>query len=133
MSKKIKEKIMLLGQVGVDSGQIVISDPCYIDSEWKKDVEYDQGKKGEYSYGGACKTCDSKNLGGQLNYKRGHAGAGVALRTGYGDGMYPVYGVYNDEGRITKVLVDFEGMPGEAGRKIFDILTKAKSVMPSSL
>jgi len=26
-----------IGVVGVDSGQIVICDPCYIDSEWKKE------------------------------------------------------------------------------------------------
>ncbi|GIO10197.1 hypothetical protein J31TS6_62250 [Brevibacillus reuszeri] len=25
----------LLGQVGVDSGQLVIIDPCYIESEWQ--------------------------------------------------------------------------------------------------
>lgn len=25
-----------LGYVGVDSGQLVITDPCYIDSEWEK-------------------------------------------------------------------------------------------------
>ena len=30
----------LIGHVGVDSGQLVICDPCYIDSEWeKKDVQ----------------------------------------------------------------------------------------------
>jgi hypothetical protein len=26
-----------IGEVGVDSGQILICDPCYIDSEWKKE------------------------------------------------------------------------------------------------
>jgi len=133
MPKRIKEQIKFLGNVGVDSGQIILTDPCYVDSEWEKDVEYDQGKKGEYSYGGACVTTDNDDLGGQLNYAKGHAGAGVVARTGYGDGMYPVYALYNDEGRVTKLLVDFEGMPGEDGRKIFEILTKAKSVMPSSL
>lgn len=27
----------LLGQVGVDSGQLMVIDPCYINSEWKKE------------------------------------------------------------------------------------------------
>lgn len=26
-----------IGEIGVDSGQILICDPCYIDSEWKKE------------------------------------------------------------------------------------------------
>jgi hypothetical protein len=26
-----------IGEVGVDSGQILVCDPCYIDSEWKKE------------------------------------------------------------------------------------------------
>mgnify|MGYP001600951479 CR=1 FL=1 len=30
-------KKKLLGYVGVDSGQLLIADPCYIDSEWKKE------------------------------------------------------------------------------------------------
>jgi hypothetical protein len=30
-------KIVKVGVVGVDSGQIMIADPCYLDSEWKKD------------------------------------------------------------------------------------------------
>lgn len=28
---------LLIGYVGVDSGQILVCDPCYIDSEWKKE------------------------------------------------------------------------------------------------
>lgn len=27
----------LIGHIGIDSGQVVICDPCYIDSEWKKE------------------------------------------------------------------------------------------------
>jgi hypothetical protein len=29
----------LIGKVGVDSGQLMVCDPCYIDSEWIKDKE----------------------------------------------------------------------------------------------
>ena len=28
---------ILIGRVGVDSGQLMICDPCYIDSEWKNE------------------------------------------------------------------------------------------------
>ena len=30
-------KKKLLGHVGVDSGQLLITDPCYIDSSWEKE------------------------------------------------------------------------------------------------
>ncbi len=35
--------IVYLGKVGVDSGQVLITDPCYIDSQWKRE-EY-KGKR----------------------------------------------------------------------------------------
>jgi len=31
----------------------------------------------------------------------------VAFTTGYGDGCYPVYAEFNDEGRIAKIVIDF--------------------------
>ena len=30
-------KVELIGQVGVDSGQLLLCDPCYIDSEWEQE------------------------------------------------------------------------------------------------
>jgi hypothetical protein len=149
-----------IGLVGVDSGQVVICDPCYIDSEWDHKDEYDrdqvfdvdwlghvitvdmgelirQGKtfntplvrfygdnmntlieKGlakerpvretrVFGYNGCCRATQGKDRGGQLDYKMGHAGAGVAVSSGYGDGCYPVYAHYNKDGRVIKVEVDF--------------------------
>lgn len=41
----------IIGYVGVDSGQVLICDPCYIDSEWKKedfeDIRKFQHKSGK--------------------------------------------------------------------------------------
>jgi hypothetical protein len=38
MSKRRgKEKWVRIGEIGVDSGQLVLCDPCYIDSEWSKE------------------------------------------------------------------------------------------------
>jgi hypothetical protein len=35
-----------IGEVGVDSGQILVCDPCYIDSEWKhEEVSFDRKYK----------------------------------------------------------------------------------------
>lgn len=34
-------KRKLIGHVGVDSGQLLLCDPCYIDSEWKKEPFHD--------------------------------------------------------------------------------------------
>lgn len=67
---------------------------------------------GEYSYRGACATTDNEASGGELNYKLGHSGAGVVVSSGYGDGHYPVYAEYIDEGmgrRIANITVDFMG------------------------
>lgn len=105
-----KNKLVKIGMVSVDSGQLLLTDPCYL-GDWEND-EFVAEKKGDndgrYSYSGACEATLSKEKGGQLNHKLGHEGAGVAVSTGYGDGSYPVYVEYKDE-RVVKVVVDFLG------------------------
>jgi hypothetical protein len=34
---KTKDKWIKIGEVGVDSGNLMVCDPCYIDSNWKKE------------------------------------------------------------------------------------------------
>lgn len=100
----------LIGEVGVDSGQVIITDPCYIDNEWEEssfDDESDQTPTHEYSYAGACQATLTKDQGGQLNYRLGHAGAGVVVSSGYGDGLYPVFASYGADGRIHKLEIIF--------------------------
>jgi len=143
-----------LGEVGVDSGQLMICDPCYIASEWRdnqkvpspdyfdteknkkvisprkrahEDINFgskyrdgmtysDAIEKGilkeeempdlkEFSYAGCCSQT-LRGPGGQLNYKKGHAGAGVAFSSGYGDGVYPVTAEIKD-GRVSRIIIDF--------------------------
>jgi len=99
----MKDKRVLLGSFGVDSGQVLICDPCYIDSEWEKSNER---KIGKFSYGGCCATTLGANegekpkdgiaFGGELLYKKGHSGAGVVSCTGFGDGCYEVFAVIGD-------------------------------------
>lgn len=107
----MKTRIVRLGEVGVDSGQLMICDPCYIDSEWKQQEEDPRPhiEKGSFSYEGICETIG--DFGGQLNYKLGHPGVAVAFRTGLGDGDYPVYAEIADipdwGERVVRVWVDF--------------------------
>ena len=139
---QIKNGWTPIGVVGVDSGQLMVCDPCYIDGEWTKhklkyndmlkvvatgkeipsprklgknyENEYENGltynkaiaqgilkhipeqKTGEFSYDGCCK--ETNDSYGQLNYKLGHAGAGVVFNSGFGDGCYPVYAKIKDFG-----------------------------------
>ena len=95
---------ILAGQFAVDSGQAMVGDPCYLDNwDTNKNDEFNiDGKEGQYSYHGACATT-LKNSYGELN-----AGSAVVFNTGYGDGLYPVYIELNSDGRVSKVLIDFE-------------------------
>lgn len=58
----------------------------------------------QFSYAGACEATLS-NAFGQLNFKMGHAGAGVVFGSGYGDGCYEVWGRKNEDGRIVEVKI----------------------------
>ena len=98
------------GMIAIDSGQAMVGDPAYID-EWdtNKNEEWNiEGKEGEYSYHGASATTLAKNYG-QLGLA-----TAVVFNTGHGDGVYPVYVQIDDEGTITKVVIDFEGEIDEA-------------------
>jgi hypothetical protein len=98
-----------IGNFAVDSGQAMIGDPCYLD-EWKPwdstvDKFEDHPKHaGEYGYLGACNATLTEGYG-ELN-----RGSGVVFTTGYGDGLYPVYAIMNEDGRIAGVFVDFVGV-----------------------
>ena len=112
----------LIGYVAVDSGQLMICDPCYILSEWTDDVDFDANEGSNdslypFDYNGASNASMSINLAGQLMFDMGHAGAGVSFSSGFGDGYYPVYAEYIEDGnfglRIAKVEVvmiqEYEG------------------------
>ena len=102
----IKTKdLILAGQIGIDSGQAMVGDPCYIDNwDTNKNDEWNiEGKEGQYSYHGASATTLANSYG-----ELGNATA-VVFNTGYGDGVYPVYVQMNDDGRVSKVVIDFEG------------------------
>jgi hypothetical protein len=107
MSKKVEiDGLEYIGSFCVDSGQAIVGDPCYLD-EWNTNEgdEWNlEGKVGEYSYQGASATT-LENTG---TMELGMAKA-VAFSTGYGDGVYPVWAKFNDEGRVVKIVIDFIG------------------------
>lgn len=84
-----------IGFVSVDSGQLMITDPCYINNEWQEEqfeiIRHDIKRDFNYSYAGACYASSSKDGYGQLNFKLGHKGAGIAIGTFGGDGDYSVF------------------------------------------
>jgi len=99
------DKLTYAGSFGVDSGQAMVGDPCYLDNwetnnneSWELD-----GKVGQYSYHGASATTIASNYG-----ELGMSSA-VVFSTGYGDGVYPVYVKLNDDGRVAMVIIDFDG------------------------
>src|SRR3990167_9812136 len=101
-------KRKLLGYCAVDSGQILLVDPCYL-SEWV-DGEYE----GDNHYAIACHTTMGKDQGGEMLISS-IAGRGVVASSGLGDGNYPVYAHYVNIGteskpdiRISKLTIDLE-------------------------
>jgi hypothetical protein len=99
------DSFKLAGYFTVDSGQAMVGDPCYLD-DWdtNKNDEWNlEGKEGQYSYHGASAMTIPNSYGELGNAKA------VVFNTGYGDGMYPVYVEINQDGRVSKVLIDFLG------------------------
>lgn len=108
----MKNKWQKIGVIGVDAGLCWVGDPCYIlDNRCNKDRPKDVGK----DWKGFCENFFEKEEAGnyQFNYDAGHAGLGVCVPSGYGDGKYNVYARKNDEGRIVEIKVNFEEVPEE--------------------
>ena len=101
---KIKiSELVQIGAFAVDSGQAMVGDPCYLD-QWDTNAGEKwnlEGRVGQYSYQGASATMEN-GLDGTLG-----GGLSVAFPTGYGDGVYPVYAKFNEDGRISKIVIDF--------------------------
>ena len=84
-----------IGTVSVDSGQLLLVDPCYLDKRQFEDL-----------YAECCKaTGDEKNP--DKNFDQVFDTLALCTSTGYGDGEYPVYAKI-EHGRIMKVVINFE-------------------------
>jgi|LauGreDrversion4_2_1035121.scaffolds.fasta_scaffold02209_15 hypothetical protein len=90
-------RFQLAGKIPVDSGQIMLIDPCYI----KNDFPSEHNDAPDLNYAGACKvTLRAEGCGvfGNLAF---------ATSSGYGDGLYPVYVKRTNDGRIAEVKIKF--------------------------
>lgn len=92
----MNETKILIGSCGVDSGQIMIVDPCYVID----------GKFSKQQYDECCTVTLGKESAGQIMNS-----LAVVASSGIGDGYYPVYATFSDVPGwgevITKLEIDF--------------------------
>ena len=101
-SVPVKNGTVLIGRCAVDSGQIMLVDPCYLDNYVNDEFvpENMDQESDAFSYSNACKvTLTEPNKGGQL-------GLAVVTSSGMGDGYYPVYAEMVD-GLVSSVTIEF--------------------------
>ena len=89
-------------EVSVDSGQLLVVDPCYLLTYGLSEELYDE----------ICKATTNKNLCGpavNTNFKNTDKQfpLGFATSTGYGDGGYKVFVKHNGEGRVAEIKIVF--------------------------
>lgn len=93
-------KRVFIGEVGVDSGQLMIVDPCYLHN-WEPGDFNPKNPHPSNSYDEVCRvTAATKEYYGQT-----FRGLAAAFASGYGDGVYPVYGYLDENGRVMKVEI----------------------------
>ena len=93
-------KRKVIGQVGVDSGSILISDPSYINDHFS--IE------GDDIYNIYPERDRYRQISTKATKNTIKIPIAMKLQTGYGDGMYPVTAHYNRDGRIAKVEITFD-------------------------
>lgn len=90
-----------IGYVNVDSGTLMISDPCYV-----LHSEHDNSEVIGNSWGEFCGLILDQIQGNGEGVEFGD-GMGVCVSTTYGDGTYPVFAV-KTKNRVSGIYIDFE-------------------------
>jgi hypothetical protein len=113
----MNDKRTLLGVIGVDSGQMMLCDPCYV-SSWT-DSEYDSDKQDgmrenerfDFSYNGACAATYHEEFKGGILQNNIGANLAAVCSAGFGDGVYEVWVTVGDYGewgkRVSKMEIIF--------------------------
>ena len=106
-----------IGTIGVDSGQMMLADPCYVKdfADDNSDAEgvmklmeaMKDGSDNSFSYIGACSQSNTPQQAGVLVNDIG-AEMGVVCSSGFGDGGYPVYVKRHDFGEWGKRVVEMK-------------------------
>lgn len=105
-------KTKIIGEVSVDSGQVLLIDPCYIkkDTLGNEEFNYDfkkklslkdptlDDKKNFYT-----NVCERTTVGEGF----GNVMSGFATHTTHGDGTYTVKGVFDDMDQIQGIFISF--------------------------
>lgn len=95
---QMKTSKTLIGHCAVDSGSLMIVDPCYVLNDEKTSVE----KNGLYQAG---VDIILKKKFGEVIYS-GVGGKGIITTTFDGDGSYPVYAEVDQNGLPRKIVID---------------------------
>ena len=99
----------LAGYCGVDSGQIMVIDPCYAFQD-----SYTGNEETGGNYDAICRISLADTFGEFPLPANGYPGnVGVVTSSGYGDGNYPVFVDINDDGRVVELRIYFDGIPHE--------------------
>ena len=110
--KNGETKRIYIGEVGVDSGQLVVCDPCYIGKSKGLELnDYKHMLELRAKTGGGDLNKAKKYL--QLKYDLGHNGLGVVFDSGFGDGVYPVYATIKKFKGMGERIVKIEILMGE--------------------
>ena len=118
-----------IGSCGVDSGQLFITDPCYIkhteqgngqyNLEWKEEVVGEENgvtevRRVPYALNDPTldnkqnfytKVCEANRQGNGM----AQVELGVVVNTTHGDGEYAVEGIFDDDGQFMGIFIDFHG------------------------
>lgn len=94
-------KRVQVGKIGVDSGQVMVGDPCYVESGWKH-REPRTKTNTPLTYKAACEKSLKPPYYGGVVYSEleGPTFGAVVARSGIGDGVYPVYVETNENGEV---------------------------------
>tara|TARA_R110001583_G_scaffold182253_1_gene339937 strand:+ start:225 stop:683 length:459 start_codon:yes stop_codon:yes gene_type:complete len=100
-------KYILAGHCPVDSGQIMITDPCYLD-EWIANEHEDEVNFHEFSYNTACHLTSKIDFSELPELQWRNGGLAVVSSTGYGDGHYPVWAkICRETNRVMELKIIF--------------------------
>ena len=89
------KQVKVIGRFFVDSGSVLIVDPCYVFQD-ERYVRLGDFLLSEYA--------------GEVNVAKVQSdnAQAVAARTPDGDGVFIVKGVYHEDGRLRRLIIDFE-------------------------
>jgi hypothetical protein len=95
----------IIGHCGVDSGTLMVIDPCYVLKD-ERDPNLPYDKSSEYMRT-VMPTCEAPWAAPVLLDDYDQRDMGVVFSTLDGDGDYPIIAEYNSAGRIVRVIIDF--------------------------